>query len=131
MTENGKLANPETPEGGLDRVKFDYIKSNFFRVVHADGVFGGITPRLDIQMDVWSERQAIPKEVVHELRPDGTLGEEMREERVVRDAIVREVEVGVVIDVGLAKSMINWLQEKIERIEEAQRKRRDEDEGVE
>jgi len=131
MTENGKLPDPVAPEGAPDRVKFDYIKSNFFRVVHADGVFGGLTPRLDIHMDLWSERFAIPKETVHQLKPDGTLGEELREERVVQDAIVREVEVGVVIDVGLAKSMIDWLQDKIDQIEEAQKKRSDQQEGTE
>lgn len=130
MSENGTCADPDPAEAAPDRIKFDYMKSNFFRVVHADGVVGGVTPHLDIHMDVWSERQAIPKEVIHELKPDGILGEEIRGERVVRDAIVREVEVGVVVDVGLAKSMIKWLQDKIDQIEDARKKGPDQPEGA-
>src|SRR5438132_987555 len=30
-----------------DRVRFDYLKSGLFRIIHADGVVGGLTPRLD------------------------------------------------------------------------------------
>lgn len=129
MSENKVSNEPEVVEGIRDRVKFDYIKSNFFRVVHADGVLGGLTPRLDIHMDVWSERQAIPRELVHELKPDGTLGDELKEERTARDAIVREVEVGIVIDVALAKAMIDWLQEKINRIEETRAREVGDQEG--
>ena len=100
-----------------DRMSFDYIKSNFFRVIHADGVVGSVTPRLGIHMDFWSERLAIPKRVVHNVEPDGTLGEEIRDEREARDALVREVEVGVVVDLGTAKSIAKWLAEKIARAE--------------
>ena len=41
-------------------LKADYIKSNLFRVVVADGAFGGLTPRGNIHIDFWSERRAIP-----------------------------------------------------------------------
>ena len=101
-----------------DRMKFDYIKSNFFRVVHADGVFGGVTPTLGIHMDVFSQRSPIPKEVVHEVKPDGTMGEEIVSERDVRDAIVREVEVGIVFNLAMAKRMVEWLSAKVQFLEE-------------
>jgi len=113
---------PAPSEEAVERVRFDYIKGNLFRVIHADGVVGGVTPRLNIHMDVWSERLPIPKQVVHEVKPDGTLGEELKHERTTRDAIVREVEVGVVLDLALAKSIIQWLKEKVDQIEEITRK---------
>ena len=100
------------------RIKFDYIKSNFFRVVRADGVFGGVTPRQAIHMAFFNERNAIPKQTVFSVNEDGTLGPEIREERVVRDAIVREVEVDVVMDLNTAKSFLEWLRKKIELVEE-------------
>ncbi len=99
------------------RVRFDYLKSAAFRVLHADGVIGGITPRLDVHVDFWSERFAIPQQVVHELTKDGLLGEEVEEERKSRDAIVREVEAGVVMDLEVARSFRDWLSERIAEIE--------------
>ena len=99
------------------KLKFDYIKSNVFRVIHADGVIGGPTPRLSIHMDFWSERFPIPQQTVHEVNPDGGLGEELKEERQSRKAIVREVEIGVVMDLDTAKSFREWLNDKITEIE--------------
>ena len=118
MAEKQKPATDQVATPVQDRVKFDYIKGNFFRVVHADGIFGGVTPSLDIHMDVWSQRSPIPKQVVHEVKPDKTVGEEIVDERVVRDAIVREVEVGVVFNFAMAKLMVDWLNDKISFIEE-------------
>ena len=125
MAEKQKPATDQSETPVQDRVKFDYIKANFFRVVHADGIWGGVTPSLDIHMDVWSQRSPIPKQMVHEVKPDGTVGEEIANERTVRDAIVREVEVGVVFNLAIAKSMVDWLNDKISFIEEHQVEQKD------
>jgi len=98
-------------------VCFDYIKSSFFRIIHVDGVVGGLTPRLDIQMNFWSERFPIPKQVVHRREPDGGLGEEILAERLTRDAIIREVEAGIVLDFYTAKAIRDWLNKRIEEVE--------------
>ena len=97
-----------------DTMKFDYIKSNFHRVVHSDGVWGGVTPRQKIIMSFWSERPPIPQRVVHSvLTEEGKLGDEIKAEREGRDAVIREVEVSVLMDLGTAKSFLTWLQERV------------------
>ena len=101
-------------DGTRARVKFDYVKSNFFRVIRADGAHGGIAPRGDIFMALYSERPAIPKQVVHELKASSELGDEIRAERTVRDAIIREVEVGVILDEVVAQALVTWLQGKLQ-----------------
>jgi hypothetical protein len=100
-------------------IKIDYIKSSQFRVVHADGVFGGITPRGNIHLDIWSERPPIPQQVVHEIA-ENALGDESVGERRIRDAdMIREVEIGIVMDLSLAKATVGWLQAKIDILEAA------------
>lgn len=100
-------------------VTTDYIKSNFFRVVHVDGVFGGMTPQGLVHLDFFSERRPIPKKTTYTV-VDGQIGSEVREERVSRDAFsVREVEVGVVFDINFAKSLIVFLQSQIDEHEKA------------
>ena len=97
-------------------VEFHYIKSNSFRVVHADGVWGGTTPRGYIAMSLFSERAPIPRKLIHEIMPDGILGQETGRES--RDGIIREVEVEVKVDLEMAKSLIQWLQGHVDFLEE-------------
>ena len=133
MMDDGKNKPAESPgaektdeEPRPRHVRFDYIKGQFFRVIHADGVVGGLTPRLDVHMDFWSERFPIPKQVVHALKEDGSLGEEVKAERQTRDAIVREVEAGVVLDVETARALRDWLNERIAEADKLLTERRQE-----
>lgn len=99
------------------QLKVDYIKSNAFRVVHADGALGGLTPRLDIHMSFWSERFPIPKEIVYEIDQGAMTGKEIGQLRVAREGLVREVEVGVVMNLETAKVFHRWFGDKIESAE--------------
>ncbi len=98
------------------RIKFDYIKSNYFRAIHVDGVFGGTSPSGLIRMSVWNERWPIPKQTISELKEDGSVGREIREERISRDAIVREIETDLVMDVETAVKIRNWLDDKVKNL---------------
>ena len=95
--------------------EFHYLKSNSFRVVHCDGVWGGTTPRGYITMSFYSERAPIPRRIIHEFKPEGILGQETG--RDSREGIIREVEVEVMMDLAVAKSLIPWLEEKIQALE--------------
>ena len=118
MTEEVK--EPMLP--GIDvkakRARFDYIKSNHFRVIHVDGIYGGPGPRGNFHMSIWNERWPIPKQAVHDLKPDGVVGEEIHPERITRNAIVREVEVQLIMNIETAKTMHVWLGNKIASFEE-------------
>ena len=98
-----------------DKISFDYIKSNYFRVIRADGVHGGVTPKINtIQMALFSERQPIPRRETFKIEK-GQLGKRIDMEK--RDAVIREVEVEVIMDIQTARSISEWLQQKIESAE--------------
>src|SRR5258708_3439237 len=99
----------ETPS---DKIRIEYIKSNLFRVVHADGAFGGTSPRLELFITFYSERFPIPKILVYEVSPTGAHGEEVLAERETKAGIIREAEVGVMLDLPAAKSLAAWLHDK-------------------
>ena len=117
MSETGRpeAEGADAPE--QEGIHFHYIKASYFRVVHADGAHGGLTPRGNIHVNFYSERHPIPKMVVYSVNEDGSVGKEIREERIQRDGPVREVEVGVVMDRAVAKSLVTWLKEKIDFLE--------------
>ncbi len=95
-------------------LKFHYIKSPMFRVVHVDGLFGGVTPTAFIHFALYSERMPIPQQTEQVVNADGTLGPEVPEGRVVRDGVVRELEVDAIMNIDVARSMRDWLTGQLE-----------------
>ena len=120
------MAGENPPES----MEFHYLKSGGFRVVHADGVWGGPTPRGYITMSFFSERAPIPRRISYKLNPsDGipqalTLGKELA--RDGKEGFVREVEVEVMIDLPMAKSLIRWLADKVRVLEDRNRETKQE-----
>lgn len=103
-------------------IHFHYVKSSTFRVVHADGVWGGVAPRGGaVNLAFWSERHPIPQKVVHELDSGGKLGREIRSKREVRDGLIREVDFEVVLSIDNAKELRSWLEGIIAEAEKLER----------
>jgi hypothetical protein len=102
------MAETENDQSTPNTLNFDYIKGTQFRAVHADGAYAGLTGS-GVTVSFYSERQAIPQRVVHKINPDHTLGDEIRERRVARDAIVREVDVCVVMSLDVLKALVTVL----------------------
>jgi hypothetical protein len=98
-----------------DKLRFHYIKSNHFRVIHADGAWGGLTPRLEIHMAVYSERPAIPDVIEQEINADQSLGSETAIHG--RDGVIREVEADLVMSFPTAKALHAWLGQMLGHIE--------------
>jgi hypothetical protein len=105
-----------------EKLFFDYIKSNDFRVIHADGAFGGLTPQGLVFVTLYAERPPIPTRIGYTVAQDGQghikLGDELKEERVCRDGIVRDLEVGVMMSVAVAESLRDWLSVRIAQARE-------------
>ena len=110
----GKQPSTKRSNGRIgQQVSFDYLKSHHFRVIRADGAIGSVTPNGHIHCALYSERPAIPRHTVHEIQSDGKLGNEVTGETVSRGGIVREMEVDVFLTVDVAKSLVQWLEDKI------------------
>lgn len=105
----------ETGEDG--QIRSYHIKSNYFRVVHADGAWGGITPHLFLQMVIFNERRPIPQEIVQPITPSGDLGQPIPELTKSKDGIVREMEVEILMNKRVAKQLRKWLDNQIEQLE--------------
>lgn len=102
-------------------VAFHYIKSPAYRTVHMDGVYGGPTPTGLIEMTLFSERFPIPTFTRHNLTESGVNPVEV--ERIVRDGVVRELEVGAVMTPDAAKTLRDWLSKQIDMLAAARQER--------
>lgn len=111
VEKNQVVQSPALSQGVTVKLDYHFIKSNYFRVIHADGVWGGLTPRHDVQMAFFNERQPIPQKTTVQVT-----GNELKESsRQGRIGIVREMEVEVVFNIETAKAMRAWLDQMIEQ----------------
>jgi len=79
-----------------------------------DGALGAPAPSgRTIAMSVYSERSAIPQEVVYKLNPDRTLGDEIEGKRDGKEGIVRSVQATLHMDIDQAKGIRDWLDSQI------------------
>src|SRR5260370_759176 len=102
MSEDSQEIRAETEAKAV--LAQHYVKSNFFRVVHADGVFGGPTfTTRTIQIGIFSERFPFPKRTSQSVKEN----KEIMEERVIEEGIERELEVSLVMNLSVAKSFSN------------------------
>ena len=91
-------------------VKFHFEQDDDYRLLPVNGVWGGVSPRGDIQADFFYESYTIPDEVTQAVAPDGSLGEEL--ERKQSALLQRTILVGMMLTADQAESIGRWLQEK-------------------
>lgn len=90
------------------RVRFHYLKSPAFHTIHADGLIGGLTPRGGIHVALYTERLPIPVQTEHRINEDGSLGPEIRESRLAKEGVIRELLVDVTMDLDTAERIHKW-----------------------
>ena len=99
-----------------ERITFNFTKSALFRVIHANGAFGGVSPAGEISISFYSERFAIPVQITHEIEGN-QIGKEVS--RKGGTAIERELECQVMMDVNTAVIVRDWLTDKIKEGQKA------------
>jgi hypothetical protein len=89
-------------------ITFNYLKSNRFRVISADGAIGDETPNGKIFMAFYTERHPLPDSQTFVINDEGLLVNEVLEKRKVTSTgeVLREVEVGITFDLETAKGMV-------------------------
>ncbi len=108
-----KAAVAEAVAKAQSGVEIHYMKSNLFRVIHADGAMGSLTPRGLLHMTLYSERVAIPKRGFRAISEGGqNLEPEVFTETI--GGVVRELEVDVLIDEELARELRDWLTRRLD-----------------
>lgn len=99
-----------------DSVKFHFIKSSHFRVIHVDGAIGGLTPRGLIHAALYSERGAIPQVIEQDFSPDGDL---LAQRTVAgKDGVTRELDVDLMLNYQSAVELRDLLAKLIKRFDE-------------
>lgn len=102
------------PVGEDRQIKFLFEFDPGYRVVGANGIWAGITPRGDLRLDFFVESQRVPDEVAHLITKEGKLGPELRRSGASTGAtVVRRMQVGVLLSLEQADSIADFIKTKI------------------
>ena len=105
-------------------LKFKYVFSSDYNPVYVNGAHGGVTPRGELIVNFYLERQPLPDSITHEIAPNGTIGPEVAAAPAdLGSSLVRAVSSGVVLSHQTAKDVHYWLGEKIKEMEAIQQAR--------
>jgi hypothetical protein len=99
---------------GPKQVPVHYQKTSGFRNIYVSGAYGGAALGNGlIYMNLFTDRPPIP--TLQVLEP--VSGGETEISREGKEGLIRDVEIGCIIDVGTAKVLVEWLQNKIDLLE--------------
>jgi hypothetical protein len=90
-----------------------WTKSNFYRTINVDGVYGGASPTPGrIIIGIYSHHVPYP-----EVTTSDQGGKEIVEKRVAKFGLEHELEASLSLDINTAKYMITWLQTAVKNTE--------------
>lgn len=116
------MIEPTPDKKPASRIKFNYVKSNLFRVIHADGAVVALSPSQDITINLFSQRFSIPDEVIIDLDEDGSaISETTRsdlDEEHIDNVVIREIDTLAVMSLDAARTLVFQLQEILEEYED-------------
>jgi hypothetical protein len=100
------------------RVRFKYVFPDDYNTLYVNGAYGGVSPRGELVMNFYLERQPVPRWHENELGESGGIGEELSSEPP-KDLliIIRYIQAGVVMNLENARSVRDWLSSHIASLE--------------
>jgi hypothetical protein len=99
-----------------EKVRFTFIAPEGYAPVYVSGAFGGVTPRGELVVSFYQERQPAPKPEVFNVLPDGRLGPPAEARTQPTFEIERHIVAGVIMNEQTTRELHIWLTQKLEEL---------------
>ncbi|GFO64493.1 hypothetical protein M1B72_13740 [Geomonas paludis] len=101
-----------------NEMTFKYIFTYDYNPIYVNGAHGGISPRGELVINFYLERQPLPNAISHEITQAGQIGPETEvEPSDLGRSLVRQVINGIVVNHQTARELHYWLGEKIKELD--------------
>ncbi len=105
-------------------ITFKYLFNYGYNPTYVNGAQGGFSPRGEMVIHFYMERQGLPETITHEITPDGSIGRETGMEPAdLTKSMVRFIDTGVVMNYENARDFNAWLGDKLREKEELHKPR--------
>ncbi|HIJ87478.1 MAG TPA: hypothetical protein HPP97_07290 [Desulfuromonadales bacterium] len=103
---------------------FKYVFNYGYNPSYVNGAQGGFSPRGEMVINFYLERQPLPDAITHEITPEGAIGRETSvDPKDLASSMVRFIDTGVVMNYENTKVFHAWMGEKLREFEEMHRAR--------
>ncbi len=103
---------------------FKYVFNYAYNPTYVNGAQGGFSPRGEMVINFYLERQPLPNAITHEITPEGAIGNETgMDPKDLASSMVRFIDTGVVMSYDNAKVFHAWLGDKLREVEEIHKAR--------
>jgi len=103
---------------------FKYVFNYAYNPTYVNGAQGGFSPRGEMVINFYLERQPLPNAISHEITPEGAIGNETgMDPKDLASSMVRFIDTGVVMSYDNAKVFHAWLGDKLREVEEIHKAR--------
>ncbi len=99
------------------RIRYEYQEEPGTKLQAAHGVWGGVNPHGEIELNFYTESDKMPLFSEREVEPDGTLGPELMPDDEDIRHITRTIHTKLLLNPRSAYAVFEWLAEKLESLE--------------
>ncbi|MDR2892883.1 MAG: hypothetical protein LBV80_07360 [Deltaproteobacteria bacterium] len=100
------------------RIRYEYEQDPGTRVRYAHGVWGGINPQGEVELNFYTESDKLPGHSEAILSPDGTLGHEIVPHDESLKLVSRHIHSRIILNVHTARAVLEWLEDKVNILED-------------
>ncbi len=100
-----------------NKIRYEYQEESNLAMQYAHGVWGGINPQGEIEINFYTEQDKIPTNSERYLKPDGSFGPEITLTEEDTRIVTRKINAKVLINRHTARALLGWLAEKLENLE--------------
>jgi hypothetical protein len=98
---------------------FKYVYNYAYNPSYVNGAQGGFSPRGEMVINFYLERQPLPDAITHEITPEGAIGRETEvDPKNLASSMVRFIDTGVVMSYENARVFHAWMGDKLREVEE-------------
>ncbi len=99
------------------RVRYEYEQDPEARLQYAHGVWGGINPQGEVELNFYTESDKLPPYSERIIAPDGSFGHETAPYDEDVKLITRRIHTKLILNYHTARSVLEWLEEKVDILE--------------
>lgn len=100
-------------------INFKYVFNYGYNPSYVNGAQGGFSPRGEMVINFFLERQALPDTITHEITAEGAIGRQTGcEPENLDSSLVRFIDTGVVMSYENARVFHAWLGDKLSELDQ-------------
>ena len=99
------------------KIRYEYLQDPDTRIRYAHGVWGGINPQGEIEVNFYLESDKMPQYSERLVAPDGSFGHEMAPHDAELRTVTRTIHSRVILNYHTARAVLEWLEDKLDMLE--------------